>query len=146
MNKGLFYKGRGFLILFKIRQGRRQILFLIFSADRHIIGESVINEIDWQLRCVNFRICIFRPDIRGKGVGTWATKVTCDFAFEHLKLHRLELNVFSFNPHAQRAYLKAGFKKEGILWDAVLDGDQYADDILMAILEDDWKKQKEAEG
>ena len=29
---------------------------------------------------------------------------------------------------------------------AVLDGDQYADDILMAILEDDWKKQKEAEG
>ena len=142
MNKGLFYKGRGFLILFKIRQGRRQILFLIFSADRHIIGESVINEIDWQLRCVNFRICIFRPDIRGKGVGTWATKVTCDFAFEHLKLHRLELNVFSFNPHAQRAYLKAGFKKEGILWDAVLDGDQYADDILMAILEDDWKNKR----
>ena len=29
---------------------------------------------------------------------------------------------------------------------AVFDGDQYADDILMAILEDDWKKQKEAEG
>lgn len=51
----------------------------------------------------------------------------------------------SFNPHAQRAYLKAGFKKEGILRDAVLDGDQYADDILLAILEDDWKKQKEAE-
>lgn len=68
--------------------------------------------------------------------------MTRDFAFEQLKLHRLELDVYSFNPRAEKAYLKAGFIKEGILRDAILDGDKFADDILMAILEDDWRRIK----
>ena len=69
-------------------------------------------------------------------------EVTRDFAFEVLKLHRLELDVFSFNPRARRVYEKAGFKVEGVLRDAVKDGDRYADDILMAILEDEWRALK----
>ena len=63
-------------------------------------------------------------------------------AFERLGLHRLELDVFSFNTRAERAYLKAGFRREGVLRDAVMDGDGYADDILMAILEEEWKALK----
>ena len=113
--------------------------FLIISPNEKIIGESVINEIDWDLRCANFRIGIYHMTERGKGIGTWATEVTCDFAFEELHLHRLELDVYSFNPRAERVYLKAGFKREGILRDAVMDGGKYADDILMSILEDEWK-------
>lgn len=75
----------------------------------------------------------------GKIIGSWATEVTRDFAFEELHLHRLELDVYSFNPRAEKVYLKAGFKREGILRDAVMDGGKYADDILMSILEDEWK-------
>lgn len=116
--------------------------FLLISPDGRIIGESVINEIDRNLRCANFRIGIFRPDGRGRGIGTWAVECTRDFAFESLKLHRLELNVFSFNPRAERVYLKAGFKREGVLRDAVLDGKTYGDDILMALLEDEWRELK----
>ena len=119
--------------------------FLITSPDGRIIGECVINEIDWELRRANFRIGIFHSSHRGQGIGTWATEVTRDFAFEQLKLHRLELDVYSFNPRAERAYLKAGFKKEGVLRDAVTDGDKYADDILMAMLEDDWREIKAAD-
>lgn len=115
--------------------------FLLIAPDGRIIGETVINEIDWDLRCANFRIAIFHSAERGCGIGTWATKVTRDFAFEQLKLHRLELDVYSFNERAEKAYLKAGFKREGVLRDAVMDGDQYADDILMAILEEEWRKQ-----
>ncbi len=117
--------------------------FLIVSPDGKIIGESVINEIDRDLRSANFRIGIFHRDACGKGIGTWATRMTRDFAFEKLHLHRLELNVFSFNPRAEKVYLKAGFKREGILRDAVKDGDAYADDILMAILEDEWRALKQ---
>ena len=116
--------------------------FLLISPGGRIIGESVINEIDWKLRCGNFRIGIFQETERGKGIGTWITEVTRDFAFADLKLHRLELDVFSFNPRAERAYLKAGFRREGVLRDAILDGDRYADDILMALLEDEWKEIK----
>lgn len=117
-------------------------LFLVAAPDGRIIGESVINEIDWNLRRANFRVGLYHTAERGKGIGTWVTEVTRDFAFEQLKLHRLELDVFSFNPRAEKTYLKAGFKREGVLRDAVMDGEKYADDILMAILEDEWRALK----
>lgn len=112
---------------------------MIIAPDGRIIGESVINEIDWDLRCANFRIGIFHSTERGKGIGTWTVETTRDFAFENLNLHRLELDVYSFNPKAESVYRKAGFKQEGVLRDAIMDGTNYADDILMSILEDEWK-------
>ena len=116
--------------------------FLILAPDGRIIGESVINEIDWDTRCANFRIAIFHQAERGMGIGTWAIETTRDFAFAELKLHRLELDVYSFNPRAEKAYLKAGFKREGVRRDAILDGEEYADDILMSMLEDEWRELK----
>lgn len=114
-------------------------LFLLLSPEGKIIGESVISDIDWDLRLANFRIAIFHKDARGKGIGTWVVEKTRDYAFEELKLHRLELDVYSFNPRAERTYTRAGFHREGVRRDAVLDGETYADDILMAILEEDWR-------
>lgn len=117
-------------------------LFLVFAPDGRMIGESVINEIDFALRCANFRIAIYRPAERGRGIGSWMVQTTRDFAFEVLKLHRLSLDVFSFNTRAEQVYRKTGFQREGVLRDAVLDGGQYADDILMSMLEEDWKRLK----
>ena len=116
--------------------------FLIIAPNGRIIGESIINEIDWNLRSANFRIGLYQLTERGKGIGTWATEATRDFAFEKLRLHRLELDVYSFNPRAEKVYLKAGFKREGVLRDAIMNGNEYADDILMSILEDEWKALK----
>lgn len=116
--------------------------FLIIAPNGRIIGESIINEIDWNLHSANFRIGLYQLTERGKGIGTWATEATRDFAFEKLRLHRLELDVYSFNPRAEKVYLKAGFKREGVLRDAIMDGNEYADDILMSILEDEWKALK----
>ncbi len=116
--------------------------FLILSPDNRIIGETVINEIDNQTKSANFRICIFQSSEQGKGIGTWAVETTRDFAFGTLKLHRLSLDVFSFNTRAEKCYLKAGFKREGVLRDAILNGNEYADDILMSILENEWSELK----
>lgn len=122
----------------KCIEDRNRYDFLILSPEGKIIGESVLNEIDWEVRKANFRIAVFHPEDCGKGIGSWAIKSTLDFAFREVKLHRVELDVFSFNPRAIRAYEKAGFRREGVLREAVKDGDRYGDDILMAILEDEW--------
>ena len=114
---------------------------LIFSPDGAVLGESVINEIDWEARSANFRIALFCPEARDRGLGSWATALTRDLAFEGLGLHRLELDVFSINPRAERVYAKAGFVREGVLRDAIaLPDGTYCDDVLMAILEDDWRR------
>ena len=117
--------------------------FLIIAPDGRIIGESVINEIDEETRSANFRVALFRSCARGRGLGGWVIAKTRDFAFGALGLHRLSLDVFSFNPRAIRAYERAGFRREGVLRDAVRDGSGYGDDILMALLEDEWREIKE---
>ena len=53
--------------------------FLMFAPDGQIIGESVINEIDWETRSANFRIVIFHSDTCGKGIGSWAIEMTQEF-------------------------------------------------------------------
>lgn len=45
-------------------------------------------------------------------------------------LHRLSLEVFSFNIAAQNVYLKCGFKKEGILREAIKTENGYTDIIF----------------
>ena len=86
------------------------------------------------------RHVIFKSKNCGKGIGSWAIQTTRDFAFCERKLHRLSLDVFSFNIRAKKAYEKAGFRVEGILRDAIWDNGVYADDILMSILEEEWKQ------
>lgn len=112
--------------------------FLLIAPDGRIIGESVINEMDREARSANYRVCIFHAEECGRGIGTWMVKATRDFAFGDLRLHRLFLNVLSINPRAERVYRNAGFRREGVLRDAVRIDGAYADDILMAILEDEW--------
>ncbi|MGN0778006.1 MAG: GNAT family N-acetyltransferase [Aristaeellaceae bacterium] len=121
-------------------QDRRD--FLIIAPDGRIIGESVINDIDHAARCANYRVAIFHSQDRERGIGAWAIRQTRDYAFSVLNLHRLELDVFSFNPRAIRAYERAGFRHEGIRRQAIPDGAGWADDILMGMTESDWYPSK----
>ena len=59
-------------------------------------------------------------------------------AFETLNLHRVELEVFDFNPRAQHVYKKFGFQVEGIKRDVLLWDGKYQSAIVMSILEDDY--------
>ncbi|HGF1450224.1 TPA: GNAT family N-acetyltransferase [Streptococcus suis] len=51
----------------------------------------------------------------------------------------MELEVFSFNPRAKRAYEKAGFRLEGIKRDSQKTANGYADTLIMSILEEEGK-------
>jgi RimJ/RimL family protein N-acetyltransferase len=75
--------------------------------DPAYIGEVVLNEIDWENRSANFRIALANHTFFGKGYGSEATQLTLNFAFETLKLHRIELEVYDFNPRALHVYEKA---------------------------------------
>jgi RimJ/RimL family protein N-acetyltransferase len=54
------------------------------------------------------------PDYRGKGVAPEATRALCEWAFEELCLHRVELVHSVRNRRSCRVALKAGFETEGI--------------------------------
>jgi RimJ/RimL family protein N-acetyltransferase len=107
---------------------------VIHRHDRRHIGEVVLNELDPDNACMNFRIALFGDGVLGKGFGTQATKAVVEYGFDQVGLHRIELGVYAFNGRAQRAYEKAGFRREGVRRDALHWDGEWHDEILMAIL------------
>lgn len=96
-------------------------LLLLVAPNGTIIGESVLNCIDYTTSSCNFRIIIWNKHYRNKGIGTWALQQTLAIAFDVLQLDTVELDVYSFNPRAQAVYQKAGFVAISTTCDAPCD-------------------------
>jgi len=58
-----------------------------------------------------FSIMIGEHEHRGRGLGTEATRMVCDFGFDRLGLREITLQVDPRNRAAVRAYLSAGFEQ-----------------------------------
>ncbi len=101
-------------------------------------GEAVIDEVDVDDRSCSFRIAL-SASARDRGVGTTVTRLVVDHAFSAWPdLHRLELEVYDFNPRAIAVYRKVGFFEEGRRRDALWWGDEPHDAIVMSVLRPDW--------
>jgi RimJ/RimL family protein N-acetyltransferase len=87
-------------------------------------------------RSCSFRILLQGPRFFGRGLGTEATRLALDYAFG-LGVHRVELEVYDFNPRARRVYEKAGFRHEGTKREALLWDGSWVDAHVMAILDTD---------
>lgn len=103
-----------------------------------IIGEVVLNEMS-NNGSANIRIAIYQENNFNKGFGKKAMSQVIRRGFEDLKLHRIELQVYSFNTRAIHVYEQLGFKKEGILRDYLKLEGHYHDAIIMSMLEDEKK-------
>jgi RimJ/RimL family protein N-acetyltransferase len=101
-------------------------------------GEIVLMDIDELNRCADLRISLFYEDDFGRGYGTEALRLVLDYAFNTLKLHRVGLDVFDYNARAIHVYEKLGFRREGVLRDALYYDGAFHDSVLMSILEDEW--------
>jgi RimJ/RimL family protein N-acetyltransferase len=80
---------------------------------------------------------IGEPAARGRGLGSEATRLVTQFAFEALGLHRISLTLFAFNEAALRCYTKAGFTEEGRMRDAITRDGRRWDEIQMGLLATD---------
>jgi RimJ/RimL family protein N-acetyltransferase len=74
----------------------------------------------------------------GRGLGTDAVNALLDFAFGELRLERIYLHVFDYNPRAIRSYEKSGFVREALLRRSRFHRGAHHDVIVMAILRTEW--------
>ncbi|PLS15933.1 GNAT family N-acetyltransferase [Bacillus sp. M6-12] len=119
------------------------LLFIIaLCDDDSVIGDIAIQDVDSMNRNANIRISIDEAAHQGKGYGKEAMNLMLDYGFGILNLHRIELNVFSYNERAARVYEQLGFTKEGVQRDALYYNHQYHDSIMMSILEDEYRKKR----
>lgn len=83
-------------------------------------------------------IYIGELDQWGKGVGTAAIKVLCEYAFNEANMHRLWLECDPENYGAVRCYEKNGFKKEGVHKHGYFRHGSYRDTMTMGLIRPDW--------
>jgi RimJ/RimL family protein N-acetyltransferase len=96
------------------------------------LGEVVVNDVSPEDESASFRIALDLAHA-GRGYGTEATRAVVEHAMV-AGLHRLELEVYGFNPRAQRAYERAGFVVEGRRRDALLWDGERVDAIMMSVV------------
>ncbi|MEU6095001.1 GNAT family protein [Streptomyces sp. NPDC047079] len=118
-------------------QDDRLDLAVVDQTTGNVIGEAVLNEWDPGNESCNFRICLV-PGVHGHGSGTEATRLIVGYGFESLRLHRISLEVYAFNPRARRVYEKVGFVPEGVLRHALLWDGEWVDAAVMSILAPEW--------
>jgi len=109
---------------------------IIENATASWAGEAVLNDLDINNRSCSFRILLQGPRFYGRGLGSEATRLAVEHAFS-VGVHRVELEVYAFNPRARRVYEKVGFRLEGTKRDALYWNGSWVDAHIMSILDSD---------
>jgi [ribosomal protein S5]-alanine N-acetyltransferase len=119
----------------------RTPLHWVIEAEGCCIGVARLLAIDQTNRRARYAIGIFSPQFRGRGYGAETTQLILRYAFEKLGFHRIELRVLDFNHRAIACYRKCGFIEEGRERDSALIGGEWHSDVLMSVLEHEYRKQ-----
>ena len=116
-------------------------IFGIRQADSdRLIGTCQLRNIDPLHRTAELQIRIGDVSQRERGFGTAAIEQLLNYGFRQSNLHRISLEVFEDNERARKAYLKTGFREEGLLREAVLIEGEYKSVQLMGILKNEYDR------
>jgi RimJ/RimL family protein N-acetyltransferase len=112
-------------------------IFVIERIDGRVpIGSCSFFAIETAPRTAVLGIWLGKP-YWDEGLGTDAVRTLCRFGFDQMNLQRIELDVFTTNPRARRAYEKVGFVAEGTRRRAQFVGGRHVDSFLMGLLADE---------
>ncbi len=103
------------------------------------IGVITHSEIDRSQK-TEIDIIIAEEKNTSKGYGADALYALSKYLFEEQNVNRIWLEVRENNPRALKCYLKAGFKREGILKESDLFKGKYVDCIILGLLRKEFNK------
>ena len=108
-------------------------LAVILLATGRLVGFGGLFDISRAMTASLF-VGIGDRDLWGKGLGTEATRLICEYGFFFRNLYSIKVEVNGYNRRAIRVYERLGFKRIGRVRGAiVLNGNRY-DQILMDLL------------
>ncbi len=108
--------------------------------ERRCIGTARLHSLDPAHRRARYAVGIFNAGAWGRGLGTETTRLVLRYGFDTLGLHRIDLRVLDYNERAIASYRKCGFVVEGVERDSALVGGEWHADVLMSILDHEFRK------
>lgn len=121
------------------RDSRR---YTILNENKTPIGTIGFRDVNLPAHSAVLFIVIGEEDYWNQGYGTDALKILIDHLFLQWNFHRLSLDTWDGNARAIRVYEKLGFQIEGRLRQARFVLGEYRDAILMALLREDYLKDR----
>jgi RimJ/RimL family protein N-acetyltransferase len=113
-------------------------LAVILLATGRLVGFGGLFDISRAMTASLF-VGIGERDLWGKGLGTEATRLICEYGFFFRNLYSVKVEVNGYNRRAIRVYERLGFKLIGRVRGAiVLNGNRY-DQVLMDLLRQELK-------
>ncbi len=117
----------------KLRQG-----FGIFYKEK-LVGSIGFNKFDWDAKLTEIGYWMAK-DFSGKGIIIKSCQVLIHYAFDELKMNRIEIRCATENVRSRAIPEKLGFQLEGVLRQALWRHTRLYDDAIYGLLKDDWKE------
>ena len=128
----------------RVKDDEHRVWFIVaLQENDRLIGEAGLLRMFPAWRTTDLSIILGEKDVWGQGYGTEAIHLLLDYAFGYLNFHRVAIGVVGFNERALTFYERVGFRREGIQRDGYYYDHQYADFVMMSILEDEYRMRRE---
>lgn len=108
-----------------------------YKRSKEVIGIINLHNVDEvnQVAETSYILC---PKYWGKGIMTEALNQVLQYAFEEIKVNRVQADVFQGNFASEKVLTKCGMQKEGIARKRYYKEGAYIDSIQYAVLRDEW--------
>lgn len=118
----------------------RIVLAICLVENDKYIGNVMLQEIDYIDGSAHVPVLIGAKDEWGKGYATEARLMILKFAFEERRLNRIWALVKEDNIGSIKMLEKCGYKKEGVLRQSIFKNGQYHNQVMMAVLREDFEE------
>ncbi|HWF44569.1 MAG TPA: GNAT family protein [Candidatus Kapabacteria bacterium] len=128
----------------KWEDGTDYRFFIILRESGEIAGQIGITQIVRGVSQSTFIGYWVGKPFLNRGIATEAVVLALEFAFEHLKLHRVSLWISPENAPSLRVVEKLRLRKEGTALRALFLGGRWQDTDIFAMTVEEWLERKDA--
>lgn len=131
--------------LFKEREQEIRMPFTVIDKDTYeICGSASFTHISFYNKRLEIGSVWLGKAFIGTGINRQTGFALLSYAFEVMKMERVEMRVDNKNDRAKAAFLKTGMIPEGVLRsDTVVHGNRRRDTLYFSILRSEWEERKE---
>lgn len=125
----------------KCKNDLSKIQYTIVTKEDGPVGLIGLRNIDWKNGTASgLGMRIARREIRTHGLATDAWMTLMRYAFQELRLNRINGSALAYNKASLRVCEKVGFIVEGVQREAVFKEGNYVDLIIMGCLKSDYEE------
>ncbi|WP_449536848.1 GNAT family N-acetyltransferase [Ferdinandcohnia sp. Marseille-Q9671] len=116
-------------------------LYTAIVYKNEIVGVASYNSIDWSNKIAHIGYWLGQQ-YQGNGIMTKVAKVLTEYAFETMKLNRVEIRAAVENDKSRAIPERLGFVNEGKIRQSEWLYDHYVDHVVYGMLAEDWENTK----